>query len=491
MFTVKDINHLLYPSKKSYTPNESYRNHSLILTPAQLRNAKVEELYGPFETKSFTANYSSPGSSVSSPRPKPAINGILKPLPRNEEKISTYENMTLEQLKKLIADREAQRIKTKQRLDTQIASTDKGVMNPVPAHNAARSVHTKQQPPIIVIEDDSSDNMDIESDDDHNASLSEAEITTHSENGNDADDEQMNMKELESSREKEDDDLEMDKESSSSQESYTTAADHLMEEQDLLEEQEYNAEEISLLSQLQKLQATTKSIQVEVLGMKVRMSLNKNKNDTKKKGPPPAPLPRPGVKRNPAEAIHVDGNPAYSRNKRSRNKRQQDIPGLGYNAHIPPQQAPPFYQQLPTQNAYNAYVQQPPPPPAPPLPHMYYTPQQPPPPPPPQMARPVTPPPPPPPSMKPMPKYRPANDHHLPKPRPHIIEEKAVVESMKDTIQVENTLKDIEQLVSHRIFNDTTSHPKVDSRRSPRPVRLVTVDRYTMPLHMIWLNQVS
>lgn len=465
VFTVEDINSSLFPSQKSFTPNESYRDHSFYLNSTDLRNEKVEQLYGPFETKTFGVNYSSP-------RPKP--------LSRNEEKASTFENMTLEQLKKMIADREALKAKQTNILDNEFNSTKSKVL--------VKSPRLKfKQPPIIVI-DDSSDNMDIGSDTD-SVILNETSLAMSSEHDKDADEDQMNT-ESESTREKDkdtEDNMEMDevtsKDDSASEDSYATATDQLMEEQDLLEEQTLNDEEAMLLTKLQESQNSVKNIQVELLGMKVRMSLNKNKNDTKKKVSPVAPLPQLGSKR-ATSTSHTDNTSASHKKLKRKTEeiyRRQGIPGYGYSTPIP--HPPPFYQQLPTQNTYNTYV----PPPQP-----FFTSRQSPPPPPPA-TRPVTPPPPPPPSVSSVPiniasNYR-QNDH-LPKPRPHISEEKSDVESMKDAIQVENTLKDIEQLVSQRIFNDTTSHTKVESRRSPRPVRLVTVDNYTMPMHMLLLDEV-
>ncbi|KAG2197739.1 hypothetical protein INT47_010675 [Mucor saturninus] len=237
----------------------------------------------------------------------------------------------------------------------------------------------------------------------------------------------------------------------------------------------------------------SKKIQLKLLGMQVRLSMNKNRNELKKKNVQPERRPSLGEIRKSRS-----DDDTYQLHRTSRRR-------LGYTQHdnfnygfAPP---PPFYQQLPHQ-PMNPYIpSQPTYVPS----HMLHQP-----PPPPPGLPPFTPPPPPPPpptsthpslGFSPQPPFTPPTNRYpvqtnnkkskkgkkMAEPTPETDTESDIL-PMEQQNQIKNTLKEFEEFITLRVFQDKTHYPITFNRPLSRPYRLVTVDDYTMPYNMIIIN---
>lgn len=248
-----------------------------------------------------------------------------------------------------------------------------------------------------------------------------------------------------------------------------------------------------LSAEKRKCEAQSKDIQLKLLGMRVRLSMTKNRNELKKKSVRPERAPMLGEVRK----FQSDDNVNQHRVSRRRLEyTQHDSFNYGY---APP---PPFYQQLPHQSM-NPYIQ-----PQPAYMPMHILHQPPPPPPPPTDLPPFTPPPPPPPppqtvfGFPPQPPFTPSINRYPVQTnkkgkigKKYGSKSKPTTDSdilpMDQQTQIKNTLKDFEEFITLRVFEDRTFYPITHNRPFSRPYRLLTIDDYTMPLHMIHINQVN
>lgn len=502
VFSIKDVTPEMLPTSDDYVPDEPFKSYIFNLDPKEFRNETIEQLYGPFEYAKkqlpyvpYTSNnYVSPRSpsitaaannaapahpvvrkeSIALQLRQKQIDELKRHIAEKESKMTAAKNILTKKIE-IESDRDMEKHKLREKIMKKrgipepltarqllralpevgtssksiaraVAAVEAAVKSPTVSTRSTRS--TVPAAPIIII-DDSDVDMELGSDEDD---------IVESNTGNETENSEMDISTGTNSPI-----------NNSSNEMYSSAVDELSEIDDSeFAEQErlFDEEERELKEQLEILEKSNKALRVQLLEMKVRMSLQGSKNELKSKASTPKATPKIGTKRK----AHMSQEPNTSRKTENRNKLHT-IPAPVNNFTYP------FYQQLPTPSA----LQQP------------YNPSPPtflpsaPPPPPPATARPTTPPPPPPP-VQPTTKY---SRESLPRPRKHITQEVPDVESIRDSIGVQNVLKGVADLVSLRIFDDRKNRPTEFVRFLPRPSRLITIDQYTMPMQMILLNEVK
>lgn len=547
VFQPSDFRPELFPNHASLVYNDPTKAYLLRITEEELRNEEVEKRYGPFDLE----NNNSP-------------NGSPRPMIRNEELAYKKTQDAIDDLKRLIAERQARNEALGRSL---LAATRGSTTVPLKAGEASSAADTitklievkmsttesqftatssssskvvgvPEQVPVVVVDSDS-DDMSIDSQDngyngggsenndnqDDGSNSGESNNNEHQGNGSNSGGSSNNDNN--------------NGEDNNRNNNGTT--DQLTEEEEdrnlalLLEEQKLAAANVEKYSmELDSLKTNKKDLQVKLLGMRVRMSMNKNKNELKSKlSAPESATPSIGNKRDYFTASNNNNipRPSYSQRNSGRRVDHDDKMNYGYDSN---NTAPPFYQQLPPQalHGYTPIAQ-------PNYLHSRHVQQQQPPPPsglPPQTQAP--PPPPPPSGTDSLPSYIPAgppptplysntyqnnvayrypqsrrhNNNNqaktrlstaaavksqmnsnttAPKPPRAIIDESSGIEPMMNTSMIFSALREIEQFVSLRIFNDNTiDYPVVQDRPVARPKRLATVDNYTMPMNMINIDEV-
>jgi hypothetical protein len=273
---------------------------------------------------------------------------------------------------------------------------------------------------------------------------------------------------------------------------------------DIEESKLLDAEIKDLQSLLVKVEEERNVHRLKLLGLKVKISINKNRKETAKNTPnqqPASPNPVLGTKRK--QFMNYVPPP----------KRRPQMEPYSNVPPPPPQpfqhQIPPFYQQI-----------NPIPPPLPVLPHFgppmtnYYHPLPhvdmtltapstfyplplPPPPPPTGLPPPPSPPPPPPPEIEEIVSLPPPKSIHADIPRnrretPYAGLNDSTATHAEDFENMSSILRDVEQLVSVRIFkvDDQTNAVAIEDRSLPRPCRLVSFNGYTMPMRTLLLEEV-
>ncbi|GAA5796572.1 hypothetical protein HPULCUR_001945 [Helicostylum pulchrum] len=464
------------------------------LAPDEIRNDIIEQMYGPFSSNQ--EEYSS--TPVGSPRVKK----------RNEESDMMQKQLEINELKRLIAERQAKKGpvgKTAAELSRIVYPVEAPLPRKIKPATSLRKVETEKpidttvdeqaekpvnkltdKPPApIVIIHDSDEDMVVESDDDMLVGSNENMSKTSDENmGFDIGD--------------------------SPNSTFYTACESFIRTDDTeietLDEKfkDTEAQIERLTKEKKRISDLSREIRVKLLGIKVRMSLGKRREELRKK---PQEAPPSLGKRNYNEATADEITQPRPQRVSIRRFEYSQPEMMNYN--YTPAVATPFYREVQAQPMLN-YI----PPPINYLSHHHLqssllplTP--PPPPPPPTELPPFTPPPPPPPPLtssqpfinrypvqqatvtsprrtKPSSSiYKPpgSKNENEENPSEDIIDDAETL-SMENLNLIESTLKEIEQLIAVRIFSDLSSHPIIEGRPLPRPLRLITVDKYTMPIIM-------
>ncbi|KAI8362625.1 hypothetical protein BD560DRAFT_491562 [Blakeslea trispora] len=262
------------------------------------------------------------------------------------------------------------------------------------------------------------------------------------------------------------------------------------EEQDD-EEKLLDQEIAELHNELQKLNEVENQIQVKLLAMKVRMSIEKNRKETAKKNNiSKEPTPELRSKRTKQQKTSTRA----SKKKRYVEETQnfgtlpsQPLPNFGY-------QLPVYFNPMPLRPQYylpntlmmnQPYLQHPAQQPVPPPP---------PPPPPTDLPPPIPPPPPPPPQVSQQTPSARLRQSHKPTPATPYADiahnDSHRVKAYEATL---GSFREIEQLVSMRIFHSNQElYPSTNPiRMPPKPRRLITVEGYTVPINMFFLDKKS
>jgi hypothetical protein len=493
VFSEKDIRPELFPTSACLVPTDPSKSYTMTVSDDELENEEVENMYGPFDSPPLI-DYSN-SSPIGSPRP----------LMRNEDEVMKGRQQAIDELKKLIEERE----RRKRELGATLLAAAKVESNPqLPfstklEHNSPTiKSSTSEKLKLIIIDDSEDEDMSIDSKD--------SDMSVESNNNKHPHDAFDSASNQQLTEEEKNDNL--------------AEFNMLTEENKLLE-----ANMEKLMNDLNVLRAEKKDTQVKLLAMKARMSLNKNKSELKKKPSTPEALPTIGKKRDYSTASHENYNkprPSSSSQRSSRRRLesdQADRMNYGYGNTAAP---PPFYQQLPPQVLHgypqsnysqpqNIYQPPRPPPGFPPSGPARHTPPQR----PPGALFPSNIPSAPPPALVPpsapyFGRYytqQQMEPHHIlkasstathkqisnssmnvRKPPVAITEESSGIEPMKDSLLVESALGEISQFVSLRLFDETAAgHPRIETRLVARPYCLMTVDKYTMPLKVVEIKEVK
>ncbi|KAG2234823.1 hypothetical protein INT48_006740 [Thamnidium elegans] len=506
VFEKSDIRKELFPSSDSLVVKDPIKTYRFTLAPDELRNDTIERMYGPFTP--MPEEYTTP---VSSPRV----------MARNEESNMMQRQQEINELKRLIAERQAKKPVGKAVVDlprivypneTALPRKIKPIIplrkvanhpgasvieNPIdtpvdtpvdkPADKPTHKATDKPPAPIIII-DDSDEDMVVESDEDMSRT-SDGPMSAATADSPDST-------------------------------FYTANETFIQTEENEIETLDEKLKDTiaqidRLTEEKKKISDLSREIKVKLLGIKVRMSLSKRREELRNK---PHEAPASLGKRSHSEAVADEIAQTHPQRANRRRFEYSQAEMINYN--YTPAAPSPFYQQLPAQSMHN-YIAPPmnylshhhlqsslqPPPPSPP-----------PPPPPPTELPPFAPPPPPPPPPLTSPppsaaafnRY-PVQQSTVPPPRrtnpssstsliyktpgsknknkPNLSNEDTDTVPMGNLNQIESTLKEIEQFISVRIFNDHSSHPIIEGRPLPRPLRLITVDKYTMPMNMDVLDE--
>ncbi|KAI8380671.1 hypothetical protein EDC96DRAFT_561252 [Choanephora cucurbitarum] len=287
--------------------------------------------------------------------------------------------------------------------------------------------------------------------------------------------------------------LEINTDNTSDKDSYTTANDDSIHTEDIFiekdeEEKSLDREIAELNDRLQEVREEENQIQVKLLAMKVRISIEKNR---KENNTPKDPKPELGTKR-----IKQQKSPARSSKKKRHNEEAQNL------GTPPPQPLPNFGYQLPVyfntmQPRPQYYLPNTPMMNQPYLPHPMSQSvplsSPPPPPPPTDLPPPIPPPPPPPPpqTSQQAPPVRLRQSHKAKPATPYADMTHNDTHRVREYEATLAMFREIEQLISVRIFNSNQESNSSTSllRIPPRPRRLITSEEYTVPINMFFLNK--
>lgn len=546
VFENSDIREELFPILNGLRLNDPERSYKFTVAPDEITNDTIERMYGPFN--SMSDDYSS--TPVSSPRVnqkneesnmmqrQQEINELKRLIAERQARKSPS-GRTAGELSRIVYPVEAplpRKImpivplrKADDNPETSVTENPIDITVVKPAEEPVDKATDKPLVPIVVL-DDSDEDMVVESDEDMLVESDENIGGAGNRNIGRVIDENTGSAIGDSPNS-----------------TFYTACESFMETEDnevksLEEKLKNTAIEIKRLAEERKrMYDLSREIKVKLLGIKVRMSLGKRREELRKR-PQEAPPSLGKRKYNEANADEIT-QPHPQRTSRKRFEYSQpDM--MNYNYTSP--SAASFYQQLPAQPMLN-YIG----PPINYLPNHHLqsslsSPSPLPPPPPPTELPPFTPPPPPPPplaSSQPfinrypvqqatatsLRRTNPSSAIYKPPGSRNKNEQSsseafidgssfsngtsinndtatsndkatsndtAIIDDtdrlpMGNLDKIESTLKEMEQFIAVRIFSDLSSHPIIEGRPLPRPLRLITVDTYTMSMQMEVLDVVS